>query len=282
MMRAGRTCAWLTAGLLLLFCLVAGQLRAAGLTDADKADIFSQANSFFNRANELGASRPEEAKELYTKALLRFEHLVAEGVRNGRLYYNIGNVYFRLGDIGRAILNYRRAARFIPNDPNLQQNLTYVLSQRQDKIEMREKEKVLKTLFFFHYDFPARVRLLLFTIFYSAFWLLLALRVFRTGTWLHWGLGISLALFLLFAGSLLVDHFQQAANPAGVLVAEETTARKGDGETYQPSFKEPLHAGTEFTLLEERGKWFHIELSDGRNTWVEAKSAALVGRETDG
>jgi hypothetical protein len=62
----------------------------------------------------------------------------------------------------------------------------------------------------------------------------------------------------------------------GVIVAEEVVARKGDSETYEPSFQEPLHAGTEWTLVERRGDWFHVELPDSRRCWLPADSVELV------
>ena len=52
---------------------------------------------------------PEQAKALYLKAALRFERIAQEGnIQNGKLYYNMGNTYFRMGDIGRAIRDMRR------------------------------------------------------------------------------------------------------------------------------------------------------------------------------
>ena len=56
----------------------------------------------------------------------------------------------------------------------------------------------------------------------------------------------------------------------------EVIARQGDAESYQPSFEAPLHAGTEFKLREERGAWWQIGLSDGRNAWIPAKSGELL------
>lgn len=49
-----------------------------------------------------------------------------------------------------------------------------------------------------------------------------------------------------------------------------------DGQSYEPSFKDPLHAGTEFVLLEVRNEWSHIELPDGRQCWIPTDSASLV------
>ena len=51
-------------------------------------------------------------------------------------------------------------------------------------------------------------------------------------------------------------------------------ARKGDGDTYEPSFKEPLHAGAEFKLMENRGEWYQVELADGQRCWIPSPPRA--------
>jgi tetratricopeptide (TPR) repeat protein len=269
---------FLLLSLLLFSVFGSGSLGAeeAGTPTMDNAGIFQEANLFFTQANELLATDAAKAAEFYRKAVLRYERLVAAGIRNGRLYYNIGNVYYRLGDIGRAVLNYRRAEQYIANDVNLMQNLDYVLKQRQDTFEVKQKEKVLKTLFFWHYDLSAGVRASLFAFCYVLFWVFLGIRLFVRKTWLHWCMAVFLLLILFFAGSLCVEYYRQSSNVNGVLVAGEVVARKGDGQSYQPSFAEPLHSGAEFVLLEKRGEWLHIELRDGRRTWVPSQSAELV------
>ena len=54
------------------------------------------------------------------------------------------------------------------------------------------------------------------------------------------------------------------------------SARKGDADTYEAAFTEPLHAGTEFVLVEDRGDWVQAELSDGRRCWLPARAVGLV------
>lgn len=254
----------------------AGELLP-GTAVEGKAPLFREANEYFRRANDLYAADPAAARDFYLKAVRRFERLTNEGgVVNGKLYYNIGNCYFLLDDIGRAILNYRRAERYIPADVNLRQNLAYVLSKRLDRLEIEQRQRVMKTLFFWHYDLTTRIRSFIFGFFYVSFWSLAAVRLFYRRSALTRGLAVSFCVALLFFGSLAVDHYAAAAGGQGVLLASEVTARKGDGVTYSPSFKNPLHAGTEFTLLEKRGNWWHIELVDGRQCWVPGQEAALV------
>ena len=63
---------------------------------------------------------------------------------------------------------------------------------------------------------------------------------------------------------------------SGVITAPAVIARQGDGPNYPESFKDPLHAGTEFDLLERRSGWFHIRLSDNSDGWIPDNSAGLV------
>lgn len=255
-------------------------VRAEGpsLTREQMYDLFSQGKEFFRQANSLAGTNPREAKALYQKTILRFEKIANEGgVRNGRLFYNLGNAYFRRGELGRAILYYKRAEKLIPTDSNLRQNLEYARSLRQDKLEKNTEKRFLETLFFWHYDLSLKTKFIFFVIFFDTFWILAIITLFfkrsltlKVGIY---GAGIlAAALFL----SLSLDSIFREKQKEGVIISAEVVARKGDGESYQPSFKEPLHRGTEFSLLEKRGVWWHIRLPDGRKCWIPERDADPV------
>ena len=264
------------AFLLFMICAI-GSRAEARLTDQEISNHLAQAEQFFRRAMELDRSDPDAAKAYYREAILRYEAIVKSGgVRNGKLYYDIGNAYFRLGDTGRAILNYKRAELFMRNDGNLRQNLDYARSRRADRIELRQKEKVLKTLFFVHYDIPPRMKLIVFAISFGALWISAAARFLLKAGWLKIVIVVSAVASAAFLVSLVVDAASLARTPEGVITAEETIGRMGDADTYQPSFKEPLHAGSEFRLLEKRPGWWHIELENGDRTWIPDGAAELV------
>ena len=261
----------------LLLSVVGVALAGEPLAENEKTELYSQGKDIFHLATEISASSPGAAKDLYAKVLLRFNRLVDEGgIRNGKLFYNIGNINFLLGDTGRAILNYRRAEQYIPNDPNLAKNLAYARNMRQDKLEIKDQKRIQQTLLFFHYDFGTRTRLILFGISYVLFWIFAGMKIFSQRPYTKWVLTISLLFTLLFGTSLYVEHSQSATSLEGVILDPEVIARQGDAESYQPSFEDPLHAGVEFILLEDRGAWWQIELPDGRNCWIPEKSGELV------
>ena len=272
--------ALMKTGVILVFLLLSlSGVALAGelLAENEKKELYSQGQEFFHQAVEISASNPATAKTLYAKALLRFNRLVEEGgIRNGKLFYNIGNINFLLKDTGRAILNYRRAEQYIPNDPNLAKNLAYARNMRQDKLEIKDQKKIQQTLFFFHYDFGTKTRLILFGISNVLFWIFASIKIFSQRPYTTWVLTISLLFTLLFGISLYVERHQSTTSFEGVILDSEIIARQGDAESYQPSFEDPLHAGTEFMLLEDRGTWWRIELPDGRSCWIPSRSGALV------
>ena len=273
-MHARAVCGVISALILVGMSLVSHEV-CARLGGQEIATHLSQGEQQFRRAMELDRTDPDAAKAYYQEAILHYEAIVKDGgVRNGKLYYDIGNAYFRLGDVGRAILNYKRAERFMQNDANLEQNLEYARNRRADRIEVQQREKVLKTLFFIHYDIPSRVKLFIFAISFGALWVSAAARIYVRSGWLK--LVVIVAVSGIFLASLVVDSVSFARSPEGVVTAQETVGRMGDADTYQQSFKDPLHAGAEFMLLEKRPGWWHVELESGDRTWISEGSAELV------
>ncbi len=244
----------------------------------EEVNLFNEANDQFQRGNQLSRQDREAAENAYQEALMRFKRLVDEGgIRNGKLYYNIGNVYFRMGDLGRAILNYRKAQLYIPNDVNLIQNLQYARSRRAENFARESGPGVLRNvLLFWHYDLATWLRALLFSIFFVVFWLLLIIRLFKQKLAPRTAVVICAVLMLMFGGSLIYESIATQAVQEGVVVDREVLARKGDGETYQPTFKDPLHAGVEFELVEKRNGWLHIALPNGARTWIPSQAAEMI------
>lgn len=240
-------------------------------------NLYQEGESSFRQANDLLQTDPTRARLLFERAALCFEAVHREGgIENGRLFYNIGNVYFRLGDMGKAILNYRRAERFIPHDLNLQQNLSYARSRLVDRIEPKPEIQVLRTIFFWHYDLGGTVRAWWLAAAAGFFWLAAGISLLLRRSWLRYLTVFWALVSLLLAGSVALDAYEEANIHPGVILEGEVIGRKGDSTTFEPSFKEPLHMGVEFKLVEARQGWLHIELADGRRCWIPASAAELI------
>jgi hypothetical protein len=266
------------AAAIALLAVCCNNLSAENELASHRAQSYlSRAEKAFREGLELDATDPEKASDSFQESILYYRELIEKGgIRNGRIFYNIGNAYFRMGELGRAILNYKRAALYMPNNENLRQNLEYARSRRLNKIEERDKEKIFKTLFFLHYDLSFELRFLLFTAGFALVWITAIVMIFiRTGI-LKTALILFSVITVVFLGSVATEIFSSRGAREGVITMESVMARKGDAKSYQPSFTEPLREGTEFSLLEERGGWYHIELVNGERCWIPSRSAETV------
>jgi tetratricopeptide (TPR) repeat protein len=261
--------------LLFFFCLA--PTAKAALSKEQTTSLFNQANEFFREANSI-TNDPDQAKKLYEKAILNYEKIINDGgIRNSKLYYNLGNAYFLKEDLGRAILNYRRAEELDKSDANIQKNLAFARSKRIDKVEVKTEKRVLQTLFFWHYDFSFKTKFLLTCICFAILCLSLTVMIWRgkTAPWIA-TMVICGLLTLFFLTSVVLESQARSHRIYGVITADDVAARQGDGPNYPESFKDPLHAGTEFDLLKRRSGWFHIRLSDNSEGWIPDNTAELI------
>ena len=73
-------------------------------------------------------------KNDYASAIQIYEALLNRG-EAADIYYNLGNSYYKAGDIAKAILNYERALLLQPGTGDIRANLEIARSKTVDKVE---------------------------------------------------------------------------------------------------------------------------------------------------
>ncbi len=248
---------------------------------------FQKALAAFDEAQRIQLDEPDRARRLFRSAAQRFGGIIAGGVANGRLEFNLANCYLQAGDVGRAILHFRRAERLIPGDEMLGENLATARSRCLLHVEQRRRSVLSRSVFFWHYETSLAGRTRAAFAAYIAFWALLILRSFavnggpRGRTQLPRraisATAIACAVFAASVGvSVGATHWCDRHAPEGVVTAIDVVVSKGPGIGYQRQFEQPLQPGVEFTLRERRRGWFRVELADGKSGWIEASSAELI------
>jgi len=271
-----RVHSWLIFAFCTLIFAFSSMARSA-LPKEQVYSLFNQANQFFREANTT-TNDPDQAQKLYEKAILNYEKIISDGrIKNSKLYYNLGNAYILKDDLGRAILNYRRAQKLDKADTNIQKNLAFARSRRIDTVEVKTEERILETLFFWHYDFSIKTKFLVTCICFAIVCISVTMMLWRgkSATWVATA-AICGLLTACFLASVVLETRSRANTICGVITDQQVVARQGDGPNYPESFKDPLHAGTEFDLLERRSGWFHIMLSDDSDGWIPDNAADLI------
>jgi tetratricopeptide (TPR) repeat protein len=212
----------------------------------------------------------------FARAEVGFASLADHGSQNAALQTNIGNAALQAEHLGQAVLAYHRALRLDPNATTAHQNLVHMRTLMPSWVPRPAASEGIDALHFYR-RIPATLR---FDLAAGCFLLVavsLALSVRRRdGGWR--GLAFIAALaWLLLLSSVVFDSQSQKAN-VGVITTDETLARSADSRLAALALPEPLPAGAEVEILEERAQWARIRLHNGRDVWVRGSAVTRVER----
>ena len=104
------------------------------------ADQRSEDARIYNKANEYYSLKD------YSGALELYTELIERGVKNPYLFYNLGNTYFKLGQLGYAILYYEKAISLKPFDRDARENLEYARRSLKERIIPLYSERLFNFL----------------------------------------------------------------------------------------------------------------------------------------
>ena len=209
----------------------------------------------------------------YSQAARGFEKLLQDGRRNGKLYYNLGNSYFKMGMLGKAILSYRLAELYTPRDEDLNANLSYARQLTKDRIETKQWVPFLNQFCFWYSKLNIRELFIVFLIVHALFWVFALLKMVWSNEYFNFMFFITLALTAVLGFSFAIKLYHHSYDIDGVVLAKEVTVRSGNGINNTALFQ--LHDGAEFKVTQQEGNWFKIELPDGKKGWIDNRWAGV-------
>jgi len=220
---------------------------------------------FYNQGNEAyEAADYEHALMLYDSAAVRLS--------NAYLYYNRGNTYFKLGEIGRAIADYLKAYVLDPYDSDIAFNLSFARAYRPDKA-LKLQNPLVKFLTRFLRFLPlATVRMLTGVLFFLA---IAALAMHFKGPSRFWiWIAIGLGIVCLWTSASWLSWSEVASPKRAVIVVPELFLRSGPGESHK--ILVIVHDGLEVTIRGRRGQYLLLQVPGGQGGWAPAGSVEQV------
>lgn len=215
---------------------------------------------------------------LYTNALELYKQVIKDGYESADLYYNIGNVYYKMNDFTSAILFYERAKKLNPGSEDIEYNLKVANSKISDKIEP------IPELFYrrwytslarqFSADTWAKMGIIVFilSLVLAAFYVISRiLFVRKLGFWLGIVLLFLSAFCLLFA----YQNFSNLKNQTEAIIFAPTVTIKSSPDDKSIDLF-VLHEGTKVQLLDQIGNWFEIKIVNGSIGWLPASSVERI------
>ncbi|MDR0745823.1 MAG: tetratricopeptide repeat protein [Mediterranea sp.] len=218
-------------------------------------------------------------KNDYATAIQIYENLLQQG-ESAEIYYNLGNSYYKSGDIARAILNYERALLLKPGNEDIQTNLEIVRSKTVDKIDVAAPE-----------------------IFFIS-WIKSLINSIGINAWARWGiiffilLIASLYFFIFskqtkmkkigFIGSIVCFLFVVCTNMfaayqkktltnrnTAIIISPSVTIRSTPNENGTSLFI--LHEGSKVIIKDNSMKnWKEITIEDGKVGWIPSSDIEMI------
>ncbi len=229
---------------------------------------WGQEKSSFERAN---AAYNEGDFET---AIRLYESILESGRHSAELYYNLGNAHYKQNEIAPSIYNFEKALLLKPNDPEIKNNLGYAQKMTLDAITPLPEvglSKFYKTftnyLSFDQWAYAAVVLMILFTVFYIAFYYFGS--AFRKR--IAFIFSLTMLVFSILAVTMAYIQYKDLqANRPAIVFADEVRIQSDPNEKAQEVFV--LHEGAKVSILETYNDYFKIQIADGKSGWIPKKS----------
>ena len=220
-------------------------------------------HKLFQDANDLFISKK------YKESIELYEKIIDNGQKNSTVFYNLGNAYYRSGDIGHAIWAYKHANKFSPRDKDIIHNLKIAEAKKIDRINS-------PPLFILH-DFYRKIKssmtmfewILVGGILFFIFSLLWIKQIFSGKKNV-----LSKSIFQILLTVIIIVHavildmaFERKRISNEAIIVEKSDAQSGPflGDN---KILFQINEGSVVELLEEKNNWSEIILIDGKKGWV--------------
>ena len=233
-------------------------ILAAGISLGDEAaQTFEQANQLYLQAK-------------YSEAVAQYEKIVASGWESGELYFNLGNAYYKSGNIQKAILNYERAAQLLPRDEDVQFNIQLANLQVVDKIEAVPRLFIYRWIDWMLSLFSlATMGWIVYSFFVLTLAAFAAFLFARTYTQKR----LSMVAGLLFSAALIltmigfgVQSYTEANTEFAIVMSDVANIKAAPDSKGNDLFV--LHKGLRVQVLDNVNHWRKIRLADGKIGWI--------------
>ena len=239
------------------------------------ATAVQQADSAYNKKN-------------FQDALYYYQAAAEKDGVSSDLYYNMGNTYYRLGDLGHAVLNYRRALALDPSNEEARLNLEFVRTKITDKPEDDStflRNVHLKIVSWMSPDAWAWTSMGVFALMIG----LIAIYLFAPSVNARKvGFFGAFVMLFIFIYTLYVAWSSANAyngNGRAVVTAPVTNLRSTPASSNSSADKVvPIHEGTELIILDSLATpddpkvplWYDVKINNTSRAWLPAGDVEKV------
>ncbi|MFA8299226.1 MAG: tetratricopeptide repeat protein [Hyphomicrobiales bacterium] len=206
----------------------------------------------------------------YNDAVDSYNTIIDRGYISYKLYYNLGNSYFKEKDYPNAILYYEKAKKIGPTNDDVNFNLNISRTKIKDKIQE------VPTFFLnrwyhgfvnvFSVDTWAYITIVMFIIALIAFGIFsISSSVRYRKTSFYLGVVLGALFFISIICSFSKYHTSIEKNHA-IIFQPTLTVKSSPTENGKSLFV--IHEGTKVKIIDSVNDWYKIQIASGQIGWI--------------
>ena len=251
--------------------LVLTTFTAVAQSDSTAVETLQQVevldnNALWNSANQAYIDGD------FLSAVKLYSAIENRGFYSARLYYNLGNAYFKSGELGKAILYYNRALVISPSMEDAKHNLEIAEAQTKDNISVVPEFFLNRWMRLLRSSITCTTWSVLSVVFFAMIAIFMLLFLLGTALQLRkvgfYGTVVALLLFV-FTTTFAISSRNSIINRSEAVVMSSAISVKSSPDRLSTDIF-VLHEGTKVTVSSEVDGWCEITISDGKKGWTEA------------
>ncbi len=210
----------------------------------------------------------------YEMSIQKYDLILSKGFESIELYYNLGNAYYRSGDVAGSIWSYENCLKLSPGHKDARYNLKLANLKVIDKIVLPEPPRYINWYLDLRQSFTSSQK-----INFSLFILFMIIILFSGSRMKIFTQFYILRLVLIFIffislyftlDSIWTTNFFNY----GIINDLKIEVRSEPNLLSTRLFE--VHEGLKVSVNDKLDKWLEIELLDGKKGWIEIENIRLI------
>ena len=220
--------------------------------------------ALFQKANE------KYEQQHYDSCIILLDSIVNMGFESTDLYYNLGNAWFKNGEIAKAILFYEKAKKLDPNNADVNYNLALANTKIADKIEAVPVFFLTKwwnsSLRYFNEQQWTTINIISYSIllFFAIVFFISRTKSRKQSAFF---LGIAFLIVSIITG---IYGFQSSKlkhqHNTAIVFTPTVNVKSSPNENANTIFV--IHQGIKIELMDKLKNWHRIKLANGSIGWI--------------
>lgn len=242
----------------LIFMLFA--LTLSTQANVELTAVFKEGNTAYNN-------------EEFQKADSLYALIESKGYYSEELYYNWGNVNYKLERIPETIYYYEKALKLSPGNEEIIHNLKLANTRVADKNSIKTSSRIEDVIYLYiksrtnFWAISSIVIMILSGLFFIVFMISKQIKLKKMSFY------AAIALFLIGSTTIYISALQNkklSTKEHGIVFAPFIELKMEPSENSSPAFV--LHEGTKVKLLSENKSWYEISFDKGQIAWVNKEA----------